>query len=82
MKLLEKINKLNELCDNSLSITCYGDTWNCNSYTTGTPLNQTDGGSIEGETFTEMIDNALEYIENHKNYIVIGTKKYRLVEEK
>jgi len=45
-------------------------------------LNDEKGSmAIEGKTFEEMINNAFKYIENHKNYIVVDGKKYKLVEE-
>jgi hypothetical protein len=78
MLLSEKIERLNELCDDSLSITKYSK-WSVNSFKSKTALNEIQG-YIEGDTFEEMIDNALEYIEKNKNTITLNGKKYKLVE--
>jgi hypothetical protein len=84
LTLAEKINKLNELADNSLSITRYNKHWECNSYKDGSVLSTSNEINREyrgGENFEEMIDNALEYAEKHQSKVVINGKTYRLVEE-
>lgn len=77
MTLSEKVEKLNKLCEDSLSITRYL-LWECNSYQDNTPLKHT---KIVAQTFEEMIDKALEYVEQQQKIITVNGKKYKLIEE-
>lgn len=79
MTLSEKVEKLNELCDRSLSISVYASRWCCDSYRDDSVLNRVKGGYIEGNTFEEMVDAALDYIEG--SVIEINGKKYKLMSE-
>lgn len=81
--LIKKIEELNDLCDDSLSITKYSIGWSCRSYESGSALSSLkNGGDIQSTTFEKMIDKALKYIKEHQDIIKVGGKTYKLVEEK
>ena len=67
MSLEDKINKLNEYCEHSLSITYYVDHWDISSYKSG-GLFTIDGEYYQrfrhpiGKTFKEVVNKAYKFM--------------------
>ena len=65
MSLEDKINKLNEYCEHSLSITCYTNGWEISSYKHNTLFNISSEYYQKfrfprGKTFKEIVNKAYE----------------------
>lgn len=65
MTLAQKVEKLNQLADNSLSITKYSLGWELNSYADKNLFNiHKYDKIIRADTFEELINKALKFAEN------------------